>query len=138
MGFVRRHIAAIVAGLGVLVLSTADFGRVEHVPFSGWDKAVHACMYAGLTAVVVGEEVWHRRFERIRLMRYAGLMTAAAVYGVLLEGVQCLLPYRSGEWSDALANTLGALLGTVIVASLHRLAIGRSSGGGADKAEEEK
>jgi VanZ family protein len=36
------------------------------------------------------------------------------LWGGALEGVQALLPYRSGSWADALANVIGSLLGAWI------------------------
>jgi VanZ family protein len=46
----------------------------------------------------------------------AFLVTVAlgALYGLLLEGVQLFLPWRTASASDAVANTLGAVLGAAI------------------------
>lgn len=46
----------------------------------------------------------------------AFLVTVAlgAVYGLLLEAVQLFLPWRTASASDAVANTLGAVMGAAI------------------------
>lgn len=46
----------------------------------------------------------------------AFLVTVAvgAAYGLLLEGVQLFLPWRTASASDAMANTLGAVMGAAI------------------------
>lgn len=116
MTFIRRHIATIVIYAGVLVLSAARFGNTPHPTFTGWDKVVHLCMYAALAAIMTGEYVWHHRWDAVPARRYIPIIVTASAYGLAIEGVQWLLPYRSAEWLDAAANATGAILGVVAVA----------------------
>lgn len=94
----------------VVFLSTYKFGEIPEladVPFV--DKWTHMLMYAGLSFVV-----W---VEYLRRNRSASMFTAiglALVLPILLgagmEGVQELLPYRSCDGWDIVANSIGSLL----------------------------
>ena len=72
------------------------------------DKVVHVCEYALLAWCLMRAaraSEWSGRTIPLTI----GLVCIS--YGMLLEGVQTLLPYRSAEWLDAAANTVGTGLG---------------------------
>lgn len=74
------------------------------------DKWLHALAYAGLAsalayaALTPGDRVTRRALGVALLL--------AAAYGIGIEGVQAFLPARSFDLLDALANTVGAVVGT--------------------------
>ena len=72
------------------------------------DKWVHVCEYLLLAWLL-----WQASY----LSGFSFLKTAAvsillpAVYGALIECIQYFIPYRSADVMDALANSIGALIG---------------------------
>ena len=74
------------------------------------DKALHLCEYFGLAWLLV--HAMRAGGWGIGVSTRAWLI--ASGYGALLEVVQGFLPWRTGEWMDAVANTMGAALGVWI------------------------
>lgn len=72
-----------------------------------WDKYLHFASYAGLTLALAYATVQFRDRPYFRSFVVIGL---AVGYGVLIEGVQALLPYRYFGTGDMLANVFGAML----------------------------
>ena len=85
--------------VAVLVLSLMP--PTPHMPSTGWDKANHALAFAVLAWL--GCSAWPGRTTRV----LCGLLA----FGVLIEGLQSLTPYRVAEWADLLADVLGLALG---------------------------
>ncbi|MDJ0842109.1 MAG: hypothetical protein QNK37_36745 [Acidobacteriota bacterium] len=87
---------------------------------SNQDKFLHVLGFFGLycTAHVV---LFYDFFPRIRRF-HAGLYLINASawlgYGLLIEGVQGLLSYRTASLADFLADALGILAGAVFVAAI--------------------
>lgn len=83
---------------------------------TGWDKANHllafaAPMFAGLVAWV-----WNGGPRALAMWLGAGLWA----WGGLVELLQGLLPPRSADWRDWLADGLGVLLGLGLFRALQR------------------
>lgn len=73
------------------------------------DKLAHLCEYA-LFAWCLRRAAHASVFSRL-----TGFLLAVGIsisYGLLLEGVQGWLGYRSAEWGDVIANTIGAVIGS--------------------------
>lgn len=111
----QRWIFSTLMAIVVTVLSTMyvpDVPELEDVPF--FDKWVHFLMYAAMTFAMWFDwwrmEKWMMPPMRVVICSFA----IPALWGVLMELVQSCLPYRSGDWLDALANSFGALLGVII------------------------
>lgn len=90
---------------GLLTLSLLPLpGPPPAVPH--WDKLLHTLAYALLMG-------W-----AVPLFTAARGWTLAALgllgWGVMIEGLQGLLPWRSIEMADVLANALGVLLGSLL------------------------
>lgn len=92
---------------------------LSHISFI--DKWTHFVMYSVLTIVVRMEHYIkvqrHGETSRIMGMPSTIVITLLApiLMGCLVELAQAYLTTcRSGDWFDALCNTLGVLLGTVI------------------------
>ena len=72
------------------------------------DKLVHLCLY-WLFAWLLVQAI---RFTRLRERDYLLLAwICATAYGLLIEIIQGLLPWRSADLADAAANAVGAALG---------------------------
>ncbi len=73
------------------------------------DKLAHAVGFCLLSAYAV---LLRERWSDLR----NALLTLAA-FGALIEGIQVLLPWRSGDWRDLAANLSGILLGGLLALS---------------------
>ncbi len=83
------------------------FSVTASLPGSGVipDKVVHVAAYAVLAFLL------RRGLLASSVAAPAVVAVLAAVaYGVLVEGIQSLLPWRRAEWWDLGANALGAVL----------------------------
>lgn len=72
------------------------------------DKLVHVCEYLVFAWALVQTGRASKWAESTSLVFAFGI---PLLWGAALEGAQTLLPYRSGEWADVLANMIGSLLG---------------------------
>jgi hypothetical protein len=105
MMLVRRRVLwrafAWVAAAAVLGASLAPLPTFTGMPPPGTDKFVHLAMYATLMYVFV------RAYNGYSMV---GLGLALLCYGAAIEGLQHLLPHRTGSFDDAIANGVGVLL----------------------------
>jgi VanZ family protein len=107
--------------LAILVLALLP--PAVPMPSTGWDKANHALAFG--TLGVLGCLAWPQR----RWQVLAGLVG----YGVLIELLQALTPYRDADARDVLADTAGLLIAEVLLrleARLSRRGQGGSPSGG--------
>ena len=102
--------------LGVLLLaltmlvSLVPLPRLN-LPLPGFsiDKLEHGLGYAVLAAYAA------MLFAPGRALALAGVGLVG--YGLLIEGLQTLVPWRYGDLYDAAANTLGVALGLLLAAT---------------------
>ena len=95
----------------VFVFSILPVGLEPEVPHL--DKVIHLCEYAVFAwlltqAIHATAHPPHVRFYLLWAWLYA------TSYGALMEVVQLMVPWRSADWLDAVANALGAALGAWI------------------------
>lgn len=77
----------------------------------GFDKVVHASLFAVLAALAA----WARDFDRRPLWPAA---VGATLFGVLTEVQQHFIPSRSMELGDLLADAVGTMIGLALFAAL--------------------
>ncbi len=82
---------------------------------TGWDKLNHVLAFAG--PCFAGLAARAGRGWRSALSIALGLL----LWGGLLEALQGLLPPRSAEWLDLLADAIGVATGALAYASARRL-----------------
>ncbi len=95
----------------VFVLSVIP---TEHLPDADvpyFDKVVHVCEYLGFAWLLVQAIRASRMPERDYLL-WAWIY--ATSYGILIEIIQAMVPWRSAEWADAVSNAIGAACGVWI------------------------
>ncbi len=117
---IKRYPLSLLTMITIFVLSLAPIGRIEiaeDVPFA--DKWTHMVMYAGFTSIIWFEHLRHH--ERLLWLR---LFIWAFITPIVMSGCLELLQayctsYRSGEWLDFLANSIGVAIGTGIGISVH-------------------
>ena len=86
----------------------------------GFDSIFHSLAYA-LAGVLFMLFLWERFREKISTSR-AMILTIGvlSIYGIILEILQVNFTNRSGEVSDVVSNTLGALVGVLIIAYIFK------------------
>ena len=111
---IRNYKYSILVALAIIILSTIPVPEVkplEEVPLI--DKWVHFLMYAALSA-----SMWlDRKLLHLPISASYFILTLLlpSLLGGLLELVQAYLTTcRSGEWLDAVADAIGAVIGTVV------------------------
>jgi VanZ family protein len=103
----------------IFVLSSIPGSSYPRTQVPGADKIVHFVLYGTMGALCVRALLLRRTATaapalRTRLLVLASAVALASFYGVSDELHQLLVPGRSADWRDALADALGALVGGAI------------------------
>ena len=106
-----------VIGYGALILVVSVVPVKVNLSVSHLDKVAHVCEYLVFAWLLVQAVRLGRLREREYLL-FAWLF--ATSYGALIELIQWLLPWRSAEWLDGVANAVGAAIGVWIGERLPR------------------
>lgn len=116
MNYIKNYPLSLLLTVAVVALSTLPIGAPEFakdVPLA--DKWTHMVMYLGVS-VVVCFEYWRNHRPRPTAL---GLFLWGCLYPALLGGVLELVQkygttYRSGEWLDFVADSIGAVVGALL------------------------
>lgn len=104
--FSSPHHQAVAFALILAVAMLAPGGAVPRVPTFDWvDKALHFALFLVMTVLLTRSLRASGRFHRPAL----AAATFALVYAALLETLQALIPGRSCDPADLVANALGVL-----------------------------
>jgi VanZ family protein len=110
----------------IFVLSSVPGSRYPRIGVPGADLIVHFILYGTMGALCARALLLRRTAAgtpaapplRTRLLVLAAAVALATFYGVSDELHQLLVPGRSADWRDALADALGALAGGVLALRL--------------------
>ncbi len=110
------HFQALWYGIGFCMLAVVTV--LSLLPVTGDvgvnDKVMHLFVYACLSS-------WFSLIVR-RSQSLVGICVGLIVFGLLMEFLQGLTTYRSAELADAIANSIGVLIGLgIYFTPLHRL-----------------
>ena len=111
----QRSWQRLTAAYAVLVFVVSVIPVAPNLAPGHLDKVAHLCEYLLLAWLLV--QVFRLRQQPHPFRRAWWWATA---YGAALELVQALVPWRSAEWADALANALGAAAGIFIARLTNR------------------
>ena len=92
----------------MLVLIVSIIPEGPDLPVGRFDKAAHLCEYllfAWLLIQAVRAGPMPKPEHQLWVWIYA------TSYGLLMELIQAMVPWRSAEWGDVAANAVGAALG---------------------------
>lgn len=121
MGQIKHYKFTTVVTIAIIVLSVIPIKErtpLDDVPFI--DKWTHCVMYAGLAFAMWLDMKGYRR--HLSTTAYCLVWLLPTLLGGLLELVQkYLTTCRSGEWMDFVADTVGALIATVVCYIISRL-----------------
>ncbi|MBO6251327.1 MAG: VanZ family protein [Muribaculaceae bacterium] len=102
----------------VIYLSLAHdpFHTSELPLFPGADKWAHVVMYIAVTAVYMLDYAKHKLPHHPKLNVDLALTSSASVLGLLMEVGQLIMHNGRGfEWADWTADTMGAIIGLLLV-----------------------
>lgn len=102
-----RSWQALLLGYALLLLTLSLIPLSGGIP-GGNDKLAHLLGYAALAGLL--RLAWPQRGHGL-------LWLLAFLYGVMIECLQSLLPWRGFEWLDMVANGVGAALGLALAAA---------------------
>lgn len=128
---IKQYPLTILCTVAIAILSLAPIGAPEvarDVPF--FDKWAHFVMYGGLALTVGFELLWQVDGMKVKrkekeprwFLLLIWLLLFPAFWGGLMElGQAYLTTYRSGEWLDFFADSVGAALGTLVIYCLSKV-----------------
>ena len=120
----KKHALLIASGFTIL-LTIASFVKLNSIPKTGLsfeDKLFHFLAYAIFTLLWYNVFINHGK-EQIKKYPLLIAFLIAIIYGIVIEVLQGqLTANRVTEFSDSVANSLGALF-TVLVIKLKRLLV---------------
>lgn len=94
-----------------LTLSPDPFGGHSPGLFPGSDKVAHLLMFGFLTAMALTDKARQTGWRLLRWAGVAGVASAAAVFGALIEVAQLLMGMGRGfEYADMAADAIGVAL----------------------------
>tara|TARA_B110001450_G_scaffold184124_1_gene172177 strand:+ start:410 stop:778 length:369 start_codon:yes stop_codon:yes gene_type:complete len=100
-------IAAFIITISISCLSLIKTPKID-VGFSNIDKIYHLFAYFTLSLF------WLFSFYKKSSLKYF-IVLACLIYGILIEVIQhTLTTYRTGDYKDAIANTLGSIFGLIV------------------------
>ncbi|WBY02088.1 VanZ family protein [Ramlibacter tataouinensis] len=97
----RLAFAACLAVVLALALMPID----QRLPSTGWDKSDHLLGFVVLT--LLGVRAFPQRKSRVAI--------ALLAYGIAIELLQALTPYRFAEWRDVVADAAGIGLAMLVI-----------------------
>jgi VanZ family protein len=103
----------------IVVLSLANLKDVDLIKFNASDKTYHTICYALMAFL------WSFYcFERLKVFKLTQkiiLLLSVIGFGIIIEYLQLFLTdYRSFDWWDALANSVGAIIGLLIFSLIQK------------------
>lgn len=103
----------------VLFLCFGKFGEGPDISLSFWgiptDKLVHFAMFFPFPILTYFSLGARPREKKRLFFALLQILFAGFILAVFTESAQHFIPYRSGEWSDLFADTLGLLTATLIL-----------------------
>lgn len=109
----KHYPLSILCCIAIVILSLAPIGAPEmarDVPF--FDKWAHFLMYGGQAFLVWWEMMHDKKKHSYQSYILYGVLLPILLGGLMELGQAYLTSYRSGEWMDLLADSVGAILGS--------------------------
>lgn len=119
MPFLKRYAPVLAALWAIVIMVVSVIPSADLPSLSIWepDKVMHASVYAILTLLVYFALIKLRPYRKRKNIVAAGL---CILYGSIIEIIQRLLPTRSFDLLDALANSIGCMLALLVILLISR------------------
>lgn len=124
----RYHVFTLIWAVIIAILTLSPGRSMPDSPFRNipyLDKIVHAGIFALLSFLMARGIIKQYSGHKTKYACFAGF-TITISYGAAIEYLQKLVPGRSFELNDLIANTTGALLGIAACYFLLKLTSNRS------------
>jgi len=112
---------AILWALFILIMCSIKLGSISNSPlFSpGFDKLVHCGFFFMMVTLICIGAVKHQLPSSLPFKYLLVITICVILYGGIIELLQLLLfTWRSGEWDDLFADSIGALMGAFSVLTI--------------------
>ncbi|KAA6332720.1 hypothetical protein EZS27_018803 [termite gut metagenome] len=114
--YVKKYPISLIVICIIIYLSFFKPPTIDVDEFLYWDKIVHICMYGGLSGMLWIEFL---RNHRGNILPLPHVLIGAIICPIVFSGVVELLQeyctkYRSGDWLDFGANSIGVILGSLV------------------------
>ena len=109
-----KYLPTILVCTLVLILSVINTGVLPQTDMPSADKIVHSIMYLGITLILMLNQTSYKLRNISKPQLYFAIIFSFC-FGTLMEGIQSLLPWRSGSIYDIIANSLGVIVCALIV-----------------------
>ena len=103
---------ALIYSLSILVLSLINLKNIDIINLNASDKFYHALCYALMVFLWLLH--FHFKFRPQNIKGKLVLSSIIIIFGIIIEVLQLVLTnYRSFDWWDVVANTLGVCIGLI-------------------------
>lgn len=103
---------ALIYSLSILVLSLINLKNIDIINLNASDKFYHTSCYALM--VLLWLLYFHFKFKPQNIKGKLILSALIIIFGIIIEVLQLALTnYRSFDWWDAFANTIGVCIGFI-------------------------
>ncbi|MDN5285626.1 MAG: VanZ family protein [Mucilaginibacter sp.] len=112
--FLKYHGLTILWALFVFTMCAVDLGPVSNSPmfFPGFDKLTHTGFFFTLVVLVCNGIIRQQKPIRLSYKQAIIVILVAIVFGGMIEILQLtIFTWRSADWSDLFADSLGACMG---------------------------
>jgi VanZ family protein len=106
--FLKYQKLTLLWALFVFIMCNISLGEVGHDPmfFPGFDKLTHCGFFFVFTVLAANGII--SRYKRISYSKAFGLLVLSVAFGGAIELLQLyIFTWRSGEWNDLFADTVG-------------------------------
>jgi len=111
----KHYRPAILWAVFILIICSIKLGEVSDSPlfFPGFDKLVHCGLFFVLTVFMSSGYARRQTPRALPNNTLLAITVIAVVYGGMIEILQhYFFTWRSGEWNDLFADTIGILMAT--------------------------
>lgn len=112
--YLKNYKWTLLVGAAICYLSLSAAPEFPELPPSLWDKWAHCIAYGSLSTILWWEYTRPHLHQTINWKKSILMLFFPLFLGSVLELVQeYATTDRHGDWMDVLANTIGAVLGTL-------------------------
>lgn len=104
----------------ILLLTLLAGGASSNIEMVSLDKVIHCSIFAVQSfLLIVGLKKQHS-YSYLKFNAGKVSILATTVFGILVESIQGIIPARSFEWTDMLANMAGAFIGFLVFLLIYK------------------
>ena len=110
MKHVLQYKFSILAGLGILYLCLIPPSQIPKTEMQNADKIVHFAFYLCFGIAISLDNYLSKKEITVSTIKIIKRAIFLISFGIAIEAIQYLTPYRTASFSDILANSAGTLI----------------------------